>query len=424
MNRDPFPGDLTVPGSLPAVAAPPAAPRLRLSAMMFLEYFVQGTWWITLGTYLGRTLGFHGVQIGLCYSAAAIAAIVSPFFVGMVADRFFATERVLAVLHLVGGVILWAAAGSTRFALLFPLLVAYFLCYMPTMPLTNAMAFHHLDDAVADFPRVRVLGPVGWIVAGVIVGQLRLEGSPLPMRIAAVASLGMAAFCLTLPHTPPPAAGTRARLRDLLGLEALGLMKDRAFAMFVVASFLVCIPIQAYSAFANLFLNEIGVRAAASKMTLAQCSEVVATLLLPWFLPRLGVRRMILIGMAAWVLRYLLFALGGPGALEPLLLAAILLHGFCYVFALLTGYIYVDQQADVRIRGAAQGFISLVTLGLGYLVGGWASGKLVDAFGHVGPTGTLTHDWHTIWLVPAGTVLAILLLFAASFRPEPAAATP
>jgi len=277
-----------------------------------------------------------------------------------------------------------------------------------------------------------VLGPVGWILGGLLVGQLGLEASPVPMRIAAVTAVALAAFCLTLPHTPPHGARTtatdgpdpavasgsgRPRLRDLLGLDALRLLKDRSFAVFVAGSFLASISIQAYSAFPNLFLNEIGVRAAASKMTLAQCSEVVFTLLLPWFLPRLGVRRLLVIGLVAWTTRYLLFAFGDAGARQPLLLAGLALHGACYVFFMLTGQIFVEQRADASIRASAQGFISLVTLGLGYLVGGWVSGGLVDLFAHRDPAGVLSHDWRAIWLVPAGCAAAVALLFALAFRP-------
>lgn len=324
----------------------------------------------------------------------------------------------MALLHLVGAGLLWAASSLTHFAPLYLVLLAYALVFMPTATLTNSMSFHHLPDPQVDFPRVRVLGPVGWIVGGLIVGQLHLESTALPMRIAAVASLAFAVFCLFLPHTPPPAAGHRARLRDLLGLDALRLMKDRAFAIFILGSFLASIPIQAYSAFPNLFLNEIGVHAAASKMTLAQCSEVVFTLSLPWFLPRLGVRRMLLIGLAAWTLRYLLFAAGDAGALQPLLLAGFALHGLCYSFFMLTGQIFVEQRADARTRASAQGFISLITLGLGYLVGGWVSGGVVDLFARHGPAGAVSHDWHAIWLVPAASAFAVLLLLAVAFRPE------
>ncbi len=412
-------------------AATARSVRLRLSAMMFLEYFVWGVWYVTLATYLGRSLRMSGIQIGMVYTTSAIAAIVSPFFIGMVADRFFAAERVLAVLQLVGGLLLWTASWLQHFWPLYLVLLAYALVFMPTAALTNSMSFHHLADPAVDFPRVRVLGPVGWIMGGLVVGQLGLEASPVPMRIAALAGLGFAAFCLTLPHTPPhdrssvgadeddwhPRAA-RPRLGELLGLDALRLLKDRSFAVFVLGSFLASISIQAYSAFPNLFLNEIGVHAAASKMTLAQCSEVAFTLMLPWFLPRLGVRRLLLIGLSAWATRYLLFAFGDAGTRQPLLLAALALHGACYVFFMLTGQIFVEQRADASIRASAQGFISLVTLGLGYLVGGWVSGGLVDLFVRRDAAGVLSHDWRAIWLVPAGWAAAVTLLFLIAFRPS------
>lgn len=387
---------------------------------MFLEYFIWGVWYVTLATYLGRTLRMSGIQIGMVYTTSAIAAIVSPFFIGMVADRFFATERLMAVLQLMGAALLWTASWIHDFWPLYLVLLAYALVFMPSAALTNAMSFHHLEDPAVDFPRVRVLGPVGWILGGLVVGQLGLEASPVPMRIAAVTAVAFAGFCLTLPHTPPAGAstGARSRARDLLGLDALRLLKDRSFALFVLGSFLASIPIQAYSAFPNLFMNEIGVHAAASKMTLAQCSEVAFTLMLPWLLPRFGVRRLLVFGLAAWSARYLLFAFGDAGARQPLILAGLALHGACYVCFMLTGQIFVEQRADARIRASAQGFISLVTLGLGYLVGGWVSGAMVDLFANRSPAGLLSHDWRAIWLVPSASAAAVALLFLFAFHPR------
>jgi nucleoside transporter len=420
VNPQPSPGSAAIPGAPAAPGYAPAAAgtRLRLSLMMFLQYFIWGAWYVTLATYLERALGFSGTRIGLVYGAGAVAAMVSPFLVGMIADRFFATERVLAVLHLLGGTLLWTASTIHAFAPLYAVLLGYALVYMPTLALTNSMGFHHLPDNTVDFSRVRVVGTVGWIAAGLLVGQLRVEATPLPMRIAALASLAMAAFCLLLPHTPPSTTDPGARRRDLLGLEALRLLREPAFAVFVAASFLACIPLQFYSGFANLYLNEIGVATAATKQTLGQASEVLVTLLLPFFLLRLGIRRMLVIGLGAWVLRYLLFALGAAGGREPLLIGAILLHGLCYVFFFLAGQIYVDRQAGAGTRAAAQGFISFVTLGLGYVVGAAVSGRVVDAFARRGPAGALTHDWQAIWLVPAAGALGALLLLALVFRPE------
>jgi nucleoside transporter len=399
----------------------PTSTRIKLSVMMFLEYFIWGAWYVTLGTWLGATLGFSGEQIGITYGTTAVAAMISPFFVGMIADRFFATQRLLALLHALGAAALFYASTQTTFGPLYSVILIYTLFYMPTLALTNSLSFRQMQDPGREFPRVRVLGTIGWIVAGLVVGTLKVEATAIPVRLAAAGSLVLALFCLALPHTPPQKTG-QVRLRDVLGLDALRLLKERSFAVFVLGSFLVCIPLQFYYAFANPFLNELGVTNAAGKMTLGQMSELVFMLLMPWFFRRLGVKYMLLVGMAAWVTRYLLFAYGNNMALVWMLYGGIVLHGICYDFFFVTGQIYVDQKAPPDVRAAAQGFITFVTYGVGMLIGSWLSGRIVDRYATT-MGGTVTHDWYQIWLVPASGAAAVLMLFALFFRSEERPAT-
>jgi nucleoside transporter len=385
--------------------------RLKLSTLMFLQYFVWGAWYVTLGTWLGETLHFSGEQIGLAAGTTALGAMISPFFVGMIADRFLATEQILAALHVIGGVLLFIASTQTTFGPFYVVLLAYTLCYMPTLALSNSLSFRQMDDPAREFPSIRVLGTIGWIVAGLIIGTLGLERTATPLRVGGTVSIALGLFCVALPHTPPQKVG-RASLRDVLGLDALKLLGERSFAVFVIGSFLVCIPLQFYYAFANLFLNELGVTNAAGKMTLGQMSEIFFMLVMPWFFRRLGVKYMLLVGMAAWTVRYLLFAYGDNGPLVWMLYAGILLHGICYDFFFVTGQIYVDRKAPADLRAAAQGFIAFVTLGVGMFIGSWVSGRVVDGFS-LGPG---VHAWERIWMVPAAGAAAVLVLFALFFR--------
>ena len=400
------------------------ATRVKLSVMMFLEYFVYGAWYVTAGTYFIETLKFNGGQAGLAYGSMGIAAMISPFFVGMVADRFFSSERVMAVLLIIGAVVLYYVSTITTFSSFYPLLIIYALTFMPTLALANLISFDHIENPARDFPKIRVLGTIGWIVAGVLVGTLGIESTAIPMKIAAAGSLVFGLFALTLPHTPPHAAGQRLRVRDVLGLDALSLFKDKSFTVFVVGSFMLVIPLQFYYTFTNAFLNESGMTQAATKMTLGQASELGFMLLLPWFLTRLGIKRIMLLGMAAWAVRYLFFAYGNTGPNLWMLYAGILIHGMCYDFFFVSGQIYVDEQATLKIRAAAQGLIAFVTLGIGNVIGSWLSGLVVQAYQITGPNGAITHDWRSIWLIPAVGSAVIFVIFLFWFKPKPDVKSP
>ena len=381
--------------------------KVRLGTMMFLEYFIWGAWYVTLSTWLGRTLHYSGTEISLAAGSTAVGALLSPLLAGSLADRSLPTEKLLALLHLLGAVLLWAAAANSAFAPVYVLLLLYSCCYMPTLALTNTLAFRHMRDPAVEFAPLRILGTLGWITAGLLVGGLALEATAEPLRIAAAASLLMAAYCLTLPHTPPLAQRER-----ILSPAVLALFRDRSFVVFAAASLLICVPLQFYYAFTNLFLNDAGVRDAAGKMTGGQFSELGCLLLIPWFFRRLGVKGMLLGGMAAWALRYVLFAFGNSGSGMPLLWAGILLHGICYDFFFVTGQIYVDRKAPAASRSAAQGLVTQITYGAGMLLGSSLSGPVVDVFS----SRSGAPQWRGVWLTAAGCSAAVLLLFALLFR--------
>ena len=393
--------------------------RARLACMFFLEFFIWGAWYVTVGTWLSGTLHFRGEQVALVAGTTAVGALLAPFAAGALADSRFAAEKLLAVLHLAGAALLWAASTQTVFPQVYGILLVYACCYMPTLALTNAIAFRRMRDPAVEFAPLRVLGTVGWIVAGLLVGGFALERTAEPLRIAALASLAFAAYALTLPHTPPLERGSGGAFARIVSPPVLRLFRQPSFAVFAAASLLICVPLQFYYAFTNLFLNEIGVHDAAGKMTGGQFSELGCLLLIPWFFRRLGVKGMLIAGMAAWTLRYCLFAFGNSTGRMGLLWAGILLHGICYDFFFVTGQIYVDRKAPPQVRAAAQGFITQLTYGAGMLVGSWLSGAVVERSTQAGGV----HAWRTVWLVAAACAAVVLLLFAAAFRDRTAAAS-
>jgi nucleoside transporter len=381
--------------------------------MMFLEYFIWGAWYVTFGTWLSASLRLTGQQIGVAAGATAVGAMVAPFLVGLIADKFFSTQWVLASLHFAGAFLLFAASRTASFGPLYATVLFYCFAFMPTLALTNSLAFRQMSDPKAEFGPIRVLGTLGWIVAGLIVGSLGWEATAKPVQLAAAASLLMAVYCLTLPATPPLAA-ERSGITGLFPREAVAMLKERSMAVFAAASFLICIPLQFYYAFTNLFLNESGVRNAAGQMTAGQMSELLCMLLIPWFFRRLGVKYMLIAGMSAWVLRYALFAYGNAGPRMSMLWFGIVLHGICYDFFFVTGQIYIDRKALPALRAAAQGLITFLTYGVGMFVGSWLSGAVVQHYTRA----TGGHDWRAIWNFSALTAASVLVLFAFTFRED------
>ncbi len=391
--------------------------RVRLSAMMFLQFFIWGAWFVTMGTYLLQGLKFTGVETAQAYSTMPWGAIVAPFLVGMVADRFFSAEKVLGVMHLLGGALLYVVSTITDPSAFFWVLLIYALCYNPTLALVNAVSFHQMASPAKQFPAIRVFGSLGWITAGWIVGLLAIEDQAGPLRLAAASSAALGIFAFFLPNTPPKSLGRKVAVRDVLGLDALRLMKDRSFAIFVLGSLLISIPLAFYYNFTNAFLNEMGVQNAAGKMTMGQMSEVLFMLVMPLCFVRLGVKRMLLLGMAAWAGRYILFAYGNAEELVFMYYIAIILHGICYDFFFVTGQIYVDNAAPKEIQASAQGFITLITYGVGMLIGTWISGPVVDFYAtKVGDA--FVHDWTAIWMYPATMAFVVILLFAFFFKDQ------
>ena len=433
--------------------------------MMFLQFFVWGAWYVTAPLYLG-TIGFDGTDFGLTYSVGPIAGILSPFFVGMVADRFFSTERVLGVLHITGGLLMFAAttlmnpeAPATP-SIINGVFFAHMLCYFPTLALTNSLAMHHVTDSEKEFPLIRVFGTIGWIVAGLVLGWLAWANRIEMFHLTGAAAILLGFYCFTLPHTPPPLKGKKASLRELLGADAFVLLKQRQFLVFMASSFLVCIPLAFYYQIAAKAVQQAGIENVPAMMSLGQGSEILFMILMPLFFRRLGVKWMLLIGMLAWVARYALFAAGAPDGIRWMMIAGILLHGICYDFFFVTGQIYTDRVAPAGIRAQAQGMLVLFTLGLGMLIGAQVAGVVeerntpaesvalnaevqelggrIAALEEQAAAGTAGLDqeiavllseqtaksigalralnWRAIWILPAGLAALVLLLFGLLFR--------
>lgn len=396
--------------------------RLRLSIMMFLQFFAWGAWYTTIAVYM--TAQGMGTLTHWPFTVNPVAAIVAPFFVGLVADRYFSTEKVFAVLHLVGGLIMLVVPRTVGNAGAFiGLLLVYNLCYMATLGLSSSLAFHNITDQEKNFPKIRVWGTIGWIVAGLFISfglkSFVAGGQPektaLPVYSAAVASLVLAAFSLTLPNTPPPARGQAVSARSILGIDAFKELGSASFYVFILSALLICIPLAAYYNFTQLYLEAAKVQNIAATQTLGQMSEMLFMLAMPVMFARLGVKWMLLAGMAAWVVRYLLFAGAATGSVYWMIALGILLHGVCYDFFFVTGQIYVDKKSTAAIRGQAQGFFVFVTYGVGMLIGAQVAGNVYDRY-LAGASALTLDQWKSFWMLPAAFAAVVLVFFALAFH--------
>lgn len=381
-----------------------------LSFMMFLQYYIWGSWYVTMGTYMTVYLKSNGIQIGAVYSALAIATMISPFFVGMVADRFFAAQRLMGVLHLIGGLLLFLASRVGTNTGFYWVILVYSLVYMPTIALSNSVAFRQMSDPGKQFPIVRVFGTIGWVIAGIMIGKLGIEKTPGTFYMAALVSAALGLFSFLLPSTPPQAS-TTSSAKSILGIDALILFRDKPYLIFFIAAIFVCIPLSFYFGFANLFLNQAGLENAAGKMILGQISEAVFILAIPFLFNSIGVKKMLLIGMTAWILRYVCFAFGNVDANLWMLYAGIILHGVCYDFFFVTGYMYTEKKSNEKIKSAAQGLFTFVTYGLGMFIGTWFSGFVTNYY-----SVDQVYNWRSIWFVPAYIAIAVLICFIFFFR--------
>ncbi len=396
--------------------------RLQLSSMMFLNFFIWGAWFVTLGTFLFNNLNASGTQIGSVFSTQSWGAIIAPFIIGLIADRYFNAEKILAILHLAGAILMYQMYNANEISVFYPYALVYMILYMPTLALVNSISFNQMNDPEKEFPSIRVWGTIGWIVAGLLISFVFLWDSESAIKaglmkqtflMASIASLILGLFSFTLPKTPPKVStGTKVKVSDILGLDALKLLKDKNFATFFVASILICIPLAFYYQNGNPFLSNIGVENATGKMTIGQISEVLFLLMLPIFLKKYGFKITILAGMAAWAIRYALFAYGNAGELSFMLILGIALHGICYDFFFVAGQIYTNAKAGIKYKSAAQGLITFATYGIGMLIGFKIAGLITDAY----KLSETSFNWQMIWIIPACIAGAVFLLFAIFFN--------
>jgi nucleoside transporter len=395
--------------------------RIKLSTMMFLEFFIWGAWFVTLGTFLGNNLKASGAETAAVFSTQSWGAIIAPFIIGLIADRYFNAERILGVLHLIGAFLMYQMYQSNEVGSFYTYVLSYMVLYMPTLALVNSVAFNQMKDPEKEFANIRVWGTIGWILAGLAISfvfhwdtteniaQGMLKNTFLLAGIAALV-LGLLSF--TLPATPPKVSDEKIKIGDIIGLDALKLLKDKNFAVFFLSSILICIPLAFYYQNAHPFLTEAGIENPTGKMAIGQISEALFLLLIPVFFTRFGFKKTILVGMLAWAIRYALFAYGNGTDLSFMLIIGIALHGICYDFFFVSGQIYTNSKAGEKYKSAAQGLITLATYGVGMLIGFAVAGWITDNY----KTATGTINWEMVWIIPAGIALAVFVLFALTFN--------
>jgi len=397
--------------------------RFQLSFMMFLEFFIWGAWFVTLGTFLGKNLNASGDETGSVFSTQSWGAIIAPFIIGLIADRYLNAEKILGALHIIGAILMYQMYNAEEISTFYPYVLAYMILYMPTLALVNSVSFRQMTNPEKQFSGIRVWGTIGWIAAGLLISYLfhwdSEENTAKGMLkntflMAGVASLVLGIFSFTLPKTPPKrAAGEKVTIKEIIGLDALKLLANRNFAIFFIASVLICIPLAFYYQNAHPFLTNVGMEEPTGKMTIGQISEVGFMLLLPLFFARFGFKKTILVGMLAWAVRYVLFAFGDAGELGFMLILGIALHGICYDFFFVSGQIYTNAKAGERYKSSAQGLITLATYGVGMLIGFEIAGTITDKY-----KTDAGFDYKMIWLIPAAIAAAVFLLFALFFKNE------